>query len=125
MNRIWILLALAVAVMLGSACGGATLVPDTDVVEPPGFTMVNGDAIADGGMMRSGTLEYEGTGELLSIFREYIEAMKDEGWSGASTMKFTGGKATATLQKDSRTCELQFTETLGNVRAVISITASK
>lgn len=122
MKKAWVVMA---AVALGPACGGARLVPDTDVVEPPGFTLVNGDAKKDSGKMMSGTLEYEGNGELLSIFREYIEAMKDQGWSGASTMKFTGGKATATLRQDSRVCDLQFTETLGAVRAVIQVSPSK
>ena len=119
MKKAFVILA---AVVLGPACGGPSVIPDTDVIEPHGFTPVAIDASKSDGEMTSGTLEYQGTGELLTVFRAYVEAMKGEGWSGASTEKFTGAKATATLRKASRNCNIEFTEKLGDVRAVISIT---
>lgn len=110
-----------------SACGGgATVYPDTDVVEirafgPPKTVM---GVQKDRGTMQAGTLEYSGQGDLMEVFRTYIAAMKTQGWQSRSE-EVAGEKAVATLMKDLRTCTIQFTQSQGTIRAVIKVTSQK
>ncbi len=109
-----------------AACGGgARVYPDTDVVELHGFELKVATGIQkDRGTMQAGTLEYSGQGNLVDVFRQYIRAMKENGWQSRSE-EVTGDKAVATLGKEVRTCALQFTQTQGTIRAVIKINPAK
>ena len=70
------------AVLAG--CGGVAVYPDTDVAEPPDFSLKTAKADKSDGAMRSGLLEYEGQGDLLLVFRAHQDAMISQGWSSVS-----------------------------------------
>ena len=113
------------ALGLGACGGGGNVYPDTDVVEVPTFELKLATGIQkDRGTMQAGTLEYSGQGELVSVFRKYVSAMKAQGWQSRNE-EVAGDKAVATLGKEVRTCSLQFTQTQGTIRAVIKITPPK
>jgi hypothetical protein len=109
------LLALAFA-----GCGGAGVYPDTDVVEPKGKPTGFGEVKKQGGLMQAGNLEYETSGELVPTFRDYIAAMREHGWSSVKE-EVAGGRATATLQKDTRNCSVVFVSDKGAIKAAIKV----
>ena len=126
MRGSWIgLAAVAIAVACQGCAGGGGIYPDTDVVEIAGFELKLATGVKkSGGLLQSGTLEYTGTGNLTEVYREYVEAMKDLGWTGASD-EINGGKAVGMLRKDNRTCELTFTSSQGTIRASIKVTQTQ
>jgi hypothetical protein len=106
-----------------AACSGTTEFPESDVPELKGFEVKRAkDVVTTGGQMQSGTLDYEGAGDLNTIYREYLAAMKSHGWV-AERHEIEGPKATATLKKDNRTCSLQFNSgQQGRIMATIKVT---
>lgn len=116
----------AFCLLLGlAACGGGgNLYPDGDVIEPPDFKLIKSDVKTSGGMIQSGTLEYEGQGDLVTLYREYIASMRSMGWARSSG-QVNGAKAVAQLRKDTRTCDLNFIDSQGTIRASITISPMK
>src|SRR5688572_17208694 len=102
------LAAAAAAFVALQACGGTEQFPDTDVAEIDGFVVkrATGVKMSDG-KIETGTLEYAGQGDLNTVYRDYVAAMKSSGWVTESS-EIEGNKATATLKKDTRTCTLTF-----------------
>jgi outer membrane lipoprotein-sorting protein len=97
----------------------------TDVPEPERFTLSSSiDVRTSGGILESGTLEFGGSGSLVELYSVYLEAMKGQGWT--RTQEATSGeKATATLKKDNRTCQVEFSKKGDSIRAVIRVEPSK
>lgn len=118
-----IVAALAAVMFAGCAAGG--LYPDTDVVEPKDFELKVATGIQkSGGLLQAGNLEYAGSGELVTVYREYVAAMRSHGWTGAAD-DIAGQKATGTLRKDNRTCALEFTTAGGQVKVSIKVSQTK
>lgn len=108
-----------------ASCAGGGVYPDTDVVEPSGFELKVATQIQKSvGQLQAGTLEYSGSGELVPVYREYVEAMRSHGWAGAAD-DIQGQKAVGTLRKDNRTCALEFTSVSGQIRIVIKVALTK
>ncbi len=121
------LLAAAVGALVASGCGGGGggVYPDTDVVELAGFELKLATKVEkSGGLLQTGTLEYVGSGDLVPIYRAYVDAMKARGWVGAND-EIAGDKAVGTLRKDNRTCSLSFTSAQGVIRASIKVAQTK
>ena len=122
------LMAVLAAGVLFQGClgGGAQVYPDTDVIEPKDFgdPKVAQGISKSGGVMHSGSLEYAGAGELVQVYRDYVAAMKSQGWNGAAD-DIQATKAVGTLRKDNRTCALEFTSSAGTIRATIKISQTK
>jgi len=119
-----LILALAAAVLF-QGCGSAGLYPDTDLVEPPDCELKVATGIQkSGGLIQAGTLEYAGTGDLVQAYREYVSAMRNQGWTGAAD-EIQGQKAVGTLRKDNRTCALEFTSAAGAVKISIKVSQTK
>jgi hypothetical protein len=105
--------------------GCTTLYPDTDLVEPNGFELKVATGIQkSGGLIQSGTLEYAGTGDLVPSFRDYVAAMRSNGWTGAAD-DIQNQKAVSTLRKDNRTCALEFTSANNVIKVTIKISQTK
>lgn len=106
------------AVLAG--CGGGALYPDTDVIELKEFRLKTAKAEKSEGAMRSGVLEYEGQGDLLTTYRSYIESMIAEGWASVSdTVDAT--KAVGVMKKDNRTCTIEMLSTSGPIKVNIKV----
>jgi len=111
--------------VLAAGCGGGDLYMETDFVEPKGFVpkvALNVDKTP--GRIQAGQLEYEGEGDLNTVYRGYIADMVKHGWSSTQD-NVSGDKATGLLSKDTRKCALTFTNVNGKIRAVIVITQPK
>ena len=116
--------AILLAVAAGCASGGG-LYPDTDVMEVRNYELKVATGVQkSGGLLQTGTLEYSGTGDLTSVFREYVAAMRSAGWTSA-TDDIAGGKAVGTMRKDNRTCALEFVSAAGQIRATIKVSQTK
>jgi len=104
------------------ACGGTEQFPDTDVAEIDGFRLETATGVKmSGGKMQTGTLEYKGMGDMNTVYRDYVAAMKSMGWV-AEASEIESAKATATLKKDTRTCTLNFTAAQqGHMSALIKV----
>jgi hypothetical protein len=114
-----------VLILAAAACASGGVFPDTDVVEPSNFELKLATQVQkSGGLLQAGTLEYAGTGDLNQIYRDYVKAMRGQGWVSGSD-EINGGKAVGTLRKDNRTCMLEFTSAGGQVRAVIKVSQTK
>ena len=99
--------------------------PATDVVEPVGFNVSSATGIQSaGGLLVSGTLEYVGRGNLVEIYREYADAMTKQGWTRGKD-EISGEKAAGTMQKDKRSCILEFTKKGDAIRVLIKVEPSK
>src|SRR5262245_53739852 len=74
------------AFALFAGCGGGTgLYPGTDIVEPRDFELKVATSLQmSGGQLHSGSMEYTGSGELIHVYRDYIAAMRAQGWTGAA-----------------------------------------
>ena len=108
-----------------TACGGGgDIFPDGDVVEPPDFKLIKSDVKTSGGLIQSGTMSYEGEGELTVVYRDYLALMREVGWVRSSG-QIDGPKAVGTLRKDTRTCELSFTSSQGMIRISITVSPAK
>jgi hypothetical protein len=120
------LMAVVAAAVLFQGCGGGTqLYPDTDVIEPRDFELKVATGIQkSGGLLQAGVLEYAGTGDLVLAYRDYVAAMRAQGWTGASD-EIQGQKAVGTLRKDNRTCALEFTSAGGQVKASVKVSQTK
>ncbi|MBI2930007.1 MAG: hypothetical protein HYY16_00020 [Planctomycetes bacterium] len=105
-----------------AGCGSVEVYPETDVVEPGGFRLVTAGGFepAGEGRLQRGTIEYEGQGDLVQTFREWMAAMSDLGWNRA-TENVVQDKATATLRRDSRTCTVEFASVQGKLKALIKV----
>ena|SRR5215831_771928 len=116
----------AVAGLLFQGCGGgAGVYPGTDVIEPRDFELKVASSLQmSGGQLHSGNMEYSGTGELVHVYREYLAAMRLQGWTGAAD-DIQPQKAMGTLRKDNRTCSIEFTSAGGTIRANIKISQTK
>jgi hypothetical protein len=122
MNRI---LAAVAAALLIQGCGGTGLYPDTDLVEPRDCELKVATGIQkSGGLLQSGTLEYTGSGDLVAVYRDYVAAMRSQGWTGAAD-EIQGQKAVGTLRKDNRTCALEFSSAGGTVKISIKVSQTK
>lgn len=119
-----VLLFLLLAAAVGCASGGRY--PDTDVMEVAGFELKVATGVQkSGGLLQAGTLEYAGTADLTQTFRDYVAAMRGNGWTSA-TDDIAAGKAVGTLRKDNRTCALEFVAAAGGqVRAVVKVSQTK
>lgn len=110
--------------IMTAGCGGGNVYPNTDVVEPISLGLepkiATGFTYMPGGLLGSGHMEYEGPGDLIPIFRSYIEHMKGQGWVPLNT-DVQNDKAVGTLRKDTRSCTLTFTQASGRVRAIIIV----
>jgi len=119
------LLAVLAVVVLFQGCllfVGGSAYPDTDVVEPSGFELkVATGIVKANGMMRSGSLEYAGAGDLVRAYRDWSENMHYRGWIGG-TDEMTSQKATCLFRKDGRTCEVLFTSAAGAIRVTMKVT---
>lgn len=118
------LLAILAAVVLIQGClvfeGGSTY-PETDVVEPAGFELkVATGIVKSDGLLRSGTLEYAGAGDLVKAYRVWAEDMGYRGWIGG-TDEMTSQKATCLFRKEARVCEVLFTASQGAIRVTMKI----
>ena len=104
-----------------AGCGGGQVYPNTDVIElQDEFILKSAKAQKSDGAMRSGILEYEGPGDLLLTFRDYVEAMIGQGWASVSdTVDAT--KAVGILQKDNRTCTVEMISTSGPIKVTITV----
>jgi hypothetical protein len=112
--------ALGLLALLAAGCAGRTY-PDTDVVEPAAFELKVATGIQKSlGLLQAGTLEYAGAGDLVAVYRDYVAAMKSNGWAGVSD-EIQGQKAVGTLRKDNRTCSLEFTSVNGQIRIVVKV----
>jgi hypothetical protein len=101
--------------------GGSTY-PETDIVEPAGFELkVATGIVKSEGLMRSGTLEYAGAGDLVKAYRTWAEDMGYRGWIGG-TDEMTSQKATCLFRKEARLCEVLFTASQGAIRVTMKIT---
>jgi hypothetical protein len=119
------LMAVFVAAVLFQGCGGTGLYPDTDVVEPRNCDLKVATGMQkSGGLLQAGTLEYTGSGDLVQVYREYVAAMRAQGWIGAAD-EIAGQKATGTLRKDNRTCSLEFTSASGQVKISLKVSQTK
>lgn len=119
------LMAVFAAAVLFQGCAGAGVYPDTDVVEPEDFELKVANGIQkSGGLLQAGNLEYAGSGDLVQIYREYVAAMRAQGWTGAAD-EIAGQKATGTLRKDNRTCALEFTSAAGTVKVSVKVSQTK
>ena len=119
------LLAVGVVLAALQGCGGSGVYPDTDIVEPKDFQIKVGTGMQmSGGLLLSGTLEYAGTGDLVQVYRDYIAAMRSHGWNSAGD-EINGQKAVGTLRKDNRTCSVDFTNSAGQIRALIKVSPTK
>lgn len=97
----------------------------TDVPEPERFTLSGStDVRTSGGILESGTIEYGGSGSLVEHYSVYLEAMKGQGWTRTRDAT-SGEKATATLKKDQRTCEVEFLKKGDSIRVVIRVESAK
>lgn len=111
------------ALLLLQAC--TTLYPDTDLVEPSNFELKVATGIQkSGGLIQSGTLEYAGEGDLVRSFRDYVAAMRANGWTGAAD-DIQNQKAVGTLRKDNRTCALEFTSVNSAIKISIKVSQTK
>jgi hypothetical protein len=111
--------------ILAAGCASGGIYPDTDVCEPAGFELKIAPAIQkSAGQMQSGTLEYAGAGNLVQVYRSYLEAMKLQGWT-VITDDIQGQKAVGSLRKDSRTCGVEVTDVNGQIRVVVKVGATK
>jgi hypothetical protein len=125
MNRVLIAAAVGAFAVQGCGGGGAGVYPDTDVVELSGFELKLATGVQkSGGLLQTGTLEYVGAGDLVAVYRAYVDAMKARGWVGAND-EITGDKAIGTLRKDNRSCALTFTSAQGQIRASIKVAQTK
>ena len=97
---------------------------DGDVVEPPEFKLIMANVQKSGGLIQSGTMEYEGMGDLTEVYRAYVTDMRSLGWVSASD-QINGAKAVGKLRKDNRTCELNFTASKGNIRISIKVSQTQ
>lgn len=111
--------------ILASCAGGGGVYPDTDVMEVKGYELKVATGVQkSGGLLQQGTLEYSGMGDLTTVFREYVAAMRSVGWTSA-TDDIAGGKAVGTMRKDNRTCSLEFVSAAGNIRATVKVAQTK
>jgi hypothetical protein len=116
--------AILLAAAAGCASGGG-LYPDTDVMEVAGYELKVATGVQkSGGLLQTGSLEYSGTGDLTTVFRQYVASMRSAGWTSA-TDDIAGGKAIGTMRKDNRTCALEFISAAGQVRATIKVSQTK
>ena len=107
------------------ACAGTgDVYQDGDVVEPSDFKLITANVQKSGGLIQSGMMEYEGTGDLTEVYRAYVSEMRSLGWVSASD-EINSGKAVGKLRKDNRTCELNFTASQGNIRISITVSQTK
>ncbi len=114
------------AAALGLAgCGGAEVHPETDVVEPSGFTIRQAPGVEmSDGVLRRGTLEYTGSGNLIETFQEYLADMRGMDWA-CTAEDVSQVKAAATLKKGTRTCQVTFIKLGDSVKAVITMLPAK
>src|SRR5688572_21687215 len=105
------LLAVVAGVVLFQGCllfEGGSVFPETDIVEPAGFELqLATQVVKANGLMRSGTLEYAGAGDMVQAYRVWAEDMGYRGWIGG-TDEMTSQKATCIFRKDGRTCDVLF-----------------
>lgn len=112
-------------VLAAGCAGGGGVYPDTDVMEVKDYELKVATGVQkSGGLLQTGTLEYSGVGDLTTVFREYVAAMRSVGWTSA-TDDIAGGKAIGTMRKDNRTCALEFVSAGGQIRATIKVAQTK
>jgi hypothetical protein len=114
------------AAALGLAgCGGSEIHPETDVVQPSGFTLRTAPGIEKSeGVLRRGTLEYSGYGDLVETFQEYLADMRGMDWA-CTAEDVSQVKSAATLKKGTRTCQVTFTKIGESIKAVITMLPAK
>ena len=121
MNKLPAILAVLVLFQGCLLFEGGSAYPDTDIVEPAGFELkLAHDIVKANGMIRSGTLEYAGAGELVKAYREWAEDMHYRGWIGG-TDEMTSQKATCLFRKDGRVCEVLFTSASGAIKVSMKV----
>jgi hypothetical protein len=116
-----------VAAVLAGCGGGGGLYPDTDIPEVSGYKLKSTSPLQkSGGVLQSGTLEYEGSGDLQQSYRDYLDQMKSAGWVSRQD-EITPEKAVGQLvsRKDNRTCSIEFVKVSGVIRATIKVMPSK
>jgi ABC-type phosphate transport system substrate-binding protein len=119
-----IFIALAVAGLVGCS-GGSSRYLETDVLEVHGFQRTYAkDIQMSGGLMQTGTLEYSGSTDVADAFNEYVEAMKGNGWTIAN-VDSQGDKSVATMRKDNRTCNIEFSKSGSKTKAHIQVGTTK
>ena len=122
------LLAVFAVVVLFQGClvfEGGSAYPETDIVEPAGFELKLATGIVKSeGLMRSGTLEYVGAGDLVKAYRVWADDMGYRGWIGG-TDEMTNQKATCLFRKDGRTCDVLWTSSAGSIKMTMKISPAK
>lgn len=118
------LLVVLVVVALLQGClvfEGGSAYPDTDVVEPALFELKLATGIVKSdGLMRSGTLEYAGAGDMVKAYREWAQDMGYRGWIGG-TDEMTNHKAACIFRKDGRICDVLWTSTSGSIKVTMKV----
>src|SRR6185503_1438139 len=95
---------------------GGSVYPDTDVVEPASFELkIATGIVKSDGLMRSGTLEYAGAGDMVRAYRVWAEDMGYRGWIGG-TDEMTSQKAACVFRKDGRNLDVLWTASSGAIR---------
>ena len=117
--------ALALFGIGGFLLSGCSFTPDrypgTDVLEIPGLEVESAtDLQQSGGTLQSGTLVYRGKGDLVEIFRIYVQAMEHEGWM-TTYANFSGDAGSATLRKDQRVARIVFSNGKKKLTASIQV----
>jgi hypothetical protein len=100
---------------------GGSAYPETDIVEPALFELklATGIQKADG-VMRSGTLEYVGAGDMVKAYREWAADMGYRGWIGG-TDEMTNQKFTCLFRKEGRVCDVLWSSASGSVKVTMKI----
>lgn len=106
-------------------CGGYNRYPDSDVAEVPDLKLTGANGIKkSGGILFEGTLTYEGRGDLHEIYREFLMAMKEMGWTSGRD-KIEGNTASGSLHKENRTCNVDMVDENRNIKATLKIGSSQ
>lgn len=124
LNRSSASLRLSLLAVLCAAAGCSTRperYPGTDVLAIPGLEVESATNLEQtGSSLQSGTLVFRGEGDLRVIFREYLQAMEQEGWLTTSS-NFTGNGGTATLRKDNRVAKMAFSNGRRKITATLQV----
>lgn len=113
--------------LLLAGCSGSSGYLKTDVLEPKGLgaaaaagVRIQGDAMTDG------TLTWQGKGDVQSIYLDYVEAMRGEGWSPHSADGDPATGIQCTLRKDHRQADVAITPAgSGDVKVVVRVSPDK
>ncbi len=116
----------AFAILLtGAACGSTNPgYMNTDVLEPTGFSRPVTAGVtysANGAQMTAGVLTYTGPADLHKTYIAYVDSMREQGWTPATSAGDPTTGMSARLTKDTRVVDLDIKPEGGNLKIVIKV----